>query len=71
MMMPGSIPTLNLLGKYIPSFMYSLSFSIYCILNQDDQLVFHITRAAYKKNFKKFSYKTKIFKHGHFPFSVT
>ena len=70
-MMPRSIPTLNLLAKYIPSFMYSLSFSIYCILNQDDQLVFHITGAACKKNFKKFSYKTKIFKHAHFPFSVT
>ena len=69
--MPGSVPTLNLLGKSTPWFMYLLSFTIYCIWNQDDQLVFHIIRFANKKDFRDFPYKMKSFKHAHFAFCVS
>ena len=69
--MPGSVPALNLLGKCIPWFMYLLSFTIYCIWNQDYQLVFHITRFANKKNFRDFPYKMKSFKHADFAFCVS
>ena len=55
--------------------MYSLIHVLiiihYCIWNQDDQLVFHITRVANKKNFRDFPYKMKSFQHARFAFCVS